>query len=168
MEILANDLPFKLQSVPSAMYVFVRKWVKWADIPTFFDDNLELIAQAMTDANTPPQYFPSIFIHKVDEQSRSSELSVAIETQKPLPILGGGTIQFPAGQALIAQHIGSIGQTDAIHQAMSAYVAQNDLTVGIAIEEYRDSKTTEMGDEQSETWIIYRLYDGINIPRILC
>jgi hypothetical protein len=168
MTSFTENQPFKQQAVPAAMYVFIRRWVKWQEVPMFFNNNLPLIAEAMEAAGAPPQYPPSVFIHKLDEPNQSSELSVAIQTNEPVVLTGGGTIQFPAGQALVAQHIGQIGQTETIHQAMSAYVDQNRLTVGIAIEEYREMQTAELEANQSETWIIYRLYDGIEVPRILC
>jgi hypothetical protein len=168
MNSLTEKRPFQLQTAPATMYVFVRRWVKWSEIPTFFNENLERIAQAMLAADAPPQYPPSMLIHKVDAASEASELSVAVQTNKQIPVLGGGTILFPAGQVLTAQHIGYMGQTEALHQAMTAYVEQNRLMVGITIEEYRDVKTTESDAHLSETWVIYRLYDGVEVPRILC
>ena len=59
MAIFTTNLPFKIQSVPASMYVFVRRWVNWAEIPTFYNDNLQRIAEAMMAADVPPQYPPS-------------------------------------------------------------------------------------------------------------
>ncbi len=156
------------QSLPPTMYVFVRQWVKWMDIPQFFETHLQRIVHVMTQAGVPPQYPPSIFIHKVDNEAEQSELSVAIQTHSPVAITGGGTIEFPAGAALMVEHIGALENTEIAHDCLSEYVEINNLTVGVAIEEYRSNLTDEPDESKWITHIIYRLYDGKEVPRLIC
>lgn len=159
-----QNLPFQIQDVPATKYAFVRKWVKWSEVPQFFNDNMLLIAESMTSQGAPPQYPPSMFIHKWDDTKQESELSVAIQTTVPVTIAGGGTIQFPEGKALIAIHKGAVEETGAIHDMLSNYIEKNNLMLGIAIEEYRSVNTDP---NTLETGIIYRLYDGVEVPRII-
>jgi effector-binding domain-containing protein len=158
----------QIQSVPPAMYAFIRQWVKWEDAGDYFDMKLNVIASTMTDANMPPQFPPSIFIHNVDNDKEESELSAAIQTNNPIKIIGGGTIEFPAGQALLVEHWGPLENSNEIHQAMGAFVDENNLIVGVVIEEYPTNPEVETNPLKWLTRIIYRLYDGKEVPRIVC
>ena len=117
-------------------------------------------AQGMT-----PQYPISIFIHKWADTLGASELSVALPTSGSVKVENGGTIELPAGNALVAQHVGNIGQTEKYHQAMLAYTQKNKLMIGTIIEEYRS--INDMETINGETLIIYRLYEGGEVPRII-
>jgi effector-binding domain-containing protein len=168
MQNLTSNLPFQIIDVPAIKYVFVRRWVKWTEVPPFFNDNIQRIADAVQANNAaPPQYPPSMFIHGWDDAKQESELSAAIQTNVPIRLDGGGTIQFPAGKALFTQYTGAIEQTGEIHQMLSEYIEKNNLMLGIAIEEYRTLAAHANDISKMEIAIIYRLYDGIEVPRII-
>ncbi len=168
MQNITSNSPFKIIDVPATMYVFVRRWVKWSEVPQFFNDNIQRIADAIqANDGAPPQYPPSMFIHGWDDAKQESELSAAIQTTVPIRLEGGGTIQFPAGNALFTQYTGAIEQTGEVHQTLSEYIDKNNLMLGIAIEEYRTMAAHANDISKMEIAIIYRLYDGVEVPRII-
>jgi hypothetical protein len=156
-----------VQPVPPALYAFVRREVSWADVPRFFETEIKRIAQALIAQNTPPQYSASLFIHNWNATTQIADLSAAIQTNVPVAIEGGGTIEFPAGDALTFAHWGAANNTHLVHAAMSDLAAQNQLTISVVIEEYRTNPLLEPNPSKWLTWIIYRIYDGNEVPRII-
>ena len=74
MHNLTGNLPFQIQDVPVTMYLFVRSWVKWTEVPQFFNTNLQRILNAVNNnsgVGAPPQYPPSMFIHKWDDAKQN-------------------------------------------------------------------------------------------------
>lgn len=143
--------------MPVRFFAAIRKTVTFADIPTFFGDNLGKIMEQVQKAGATLAGAPSGLFWSYDEQAGKTDMAAAIpmaEDKKP----GGGCSVFPVGghRALVIEYFGPYEKTGEAHLAMDEYMAEKGLqNIPPAVEEYLTDPGQEPDTAKWLTKVIY-------------
>ena len=138
-------------------YAGKKEVIKMADMGAYFAENMPKIAQACGATMAGP---PSALYYTWDEENGQSELTVAIPVNSEKAPNDYELYDLPEGRYLVIDYYGSYDNVGGAHEALGAYMEENNLTWnGPALEEY----ITDPGQEpDTSKWLTKIVYPVIS------
>lgn len=137
-------------------FIGIMDTVSMDKVQEFYATNLPKTFEYVTQKRIKPAGAPSGLYFLWDEASQQTLMAAAIPVQTPNKIEPPFTSWTFEGNALMVEHLGNYEHIAMAHQAMDAYLAENQLKFkGPAIEEY----ITDPGEEpDTSKWITHIYY----------
>jgi effector-binding domain-containing protein len=145
------------EEVPAAYYVSIRKEVSFADVSTFYAENLPKIMEATAKEKLTSAGAPCGLYWTWNEESSLTDMAVAVpvleekKLSKDLQVFKIG-----GSKALVIDYLGDYAKMKEAHMAMDDYMSGNHLrNVPPVIESYITDPATEPDTAKWLTRVIY-------------
>jgi effector-binding domain-containing protein len=142
---------------PSTTYALRRKQLGWADIPSFYAENLpQIYEQAINVKATPGSPTGLFFVW--DEQNQQTDMAAAVPVAQGT-VISDTTIQLlniPGSKAVYVNYYGAYDKTTEAYASIDKYLATNNLKQKPpVIEQYITDPKTEKDTAKWLTKIIF-------------
>ena len=139
---------------PESVYVGKRnRKVKWNEMGAFYGSSFGAAGAAIAAAKLEMTGAPSGVFFEWNEKGRTADLlaGMPVKGTADLKVPGLETVVVPAGKVLHIPYYGAYEKVGPAHEAMDAYIKQNDLThYANVIEEY---VTDPMIEKDTTKWL---------------
>ncbi|MEZ4807881.1 MAG: SRPBCC family protein [Flavobacteriales bacterium] len=154
----AGDYAPTIVERPEMVYIGMRdKKVKWADLGAYFGKVLPAAGKAVGEAKLEMAGAPSGIYFEWNETDQTADLmaGMPVKAASTVKVPGMETYTVPASRMAMIAYYGDYDQSEAAHNAMNKYIADNGLThYGNVIEEY----VTDPGSEPDTTKWLTNIY----------
>jgi len=144
--------------LPVRYFIGVRKTIAMDQIKQEYMENLPKIYEAITKKAIKMEGMPCGMFYVWDEESKKTDLAIAIPVATKAEIAGFETFELPASSGLVIDYYGPYEGTGAAHMALDKYIKDNNLGYEApAIEQYVTDPEQEPDPAKWLTKVIYHV-----------